>query len=271
MSRPSRTETLKRMVEINGLTWTLLVVVYAGCRTVNKNLRLPFLDRRIRAIEKRRGVPGMGASEIQVLIWDSWEWDVDGGEKWTESSAWKDSLIRDVLRPRIPDGSDVLEIGPGAGRWTETLVELAGSLTLVDISSRCIEICQDRFGDQGHVSFHVNRGSDLSFIDDECIDVVWSFDVFVHLAVSDIKGYMAEFARVLRPGGQAVIHHAAGGGLQGGWRSAMTPEEFAEIAMGAGLIVVEQFDAWGTSREFVVSTHQDVISVIRKPSSHDGA
>jgi SAM-dependent methyltransferase len=253
------------MVEINGLSWTFLVVVYAACRTINKDLRLPALDRRMRAIEKRRGVPGMGASEIQVLIWDSWEWDTDRGEKWTESGAWKDSLIREVLRPRIPRGSDVLEVGPGAGRWTETLVELAGSLTLVDISSRCIEICQDRFGRVGHVSFHVTSGSDLSFIANESIDVVWSFDVFVHLAVTDIEGYVAEFARVLRPGGHAVLHHAAGGGLQGGWRSAMTAEEFADIAKLAGLIVVEQFEAWGPSREFVVSIHQDVISVIRKP------
>jgi len=256
------------MVEINGFTWTFLVVVYAGCRTINKDLRLPFLDRRIRAIETSRGVPGMGASEIQVLIWDSWEWDVDRGEKWTESTAWKDSLIREVLRPRIPDGSDVLEIGPGAGRWTETLVELAGSLTLVDISSRCIEICRERFGHIDHVSFHVTSGSDLSFIDDERIDVVWSFDVFVHLAVADIKAYIREFARVLSRGGQAVIHHAAGGGVQGGWRSAMTREEFTEIAEEAGFQVVEQFDSWGDSREFVVSSHQDVISVIRKPSSY---
>ena len=45
----NRTETLKRMVEVNGLTWTFLVVVYAGCRTINKDLRLPFLDRLIRA------------------------------------------------------------------------------------------------------------------------------------------------------------------------------------------------------------------------------
>jgi ubiquinone/menaquinone biosynthesis C-methylase UbiE len=207
----------------------------------------------------------MGASEIQVLIWDSWAWDIDGGEKWTESTAWKDSLIREVLRPRVPEGSDVLEIGPGAGRWTETLVEVAGSLALVDISARCIEICQDRFGHLDYTSFHVTSGSDLSFINNESIDVVWSFDVFVHLAAADIEGYMAEFARVLRPGGHAVLHHAGGEGLQGGWRSAMTREAFANIARLAGLVVAEQFDAWGPSHEFVVSIHQDVISVIRKP------
>lgn len=253
------------MVEVNGLTWTLLVVVYAGCRKIAKNLRLPFLDRLIRTIEKRRGVPGMGASELQVLIWDSWDWNAQGGEEWTESEEWKNSVISEVLRPRVPEGSDVLEVGPGAGRWTETLAELAGSLTLVDVSSRCIEICQDRFGHLGRVSFHVTTGSDLSFIDDDRIDVVWSFDVFVHLGVSDIEAYISEFARVLRPGGQAVIHHAAIGGLQGGWRSEMTTEEFTEIAARAGFHVAEQFDSWGDAGEFVVSIHRDMISVIRKP------
>jgi len=259
------------MIEINGLTWTSLVVVYGACRTINKDLRLPVLDRLIRAIENRRGVPGMGASELQALIWDNWDWSADGGEKWTESTAWKDSVIGAVLRPRIPDGSDVLEIGPGAGRWTETLVELSDSLTLVDISSRCIEICRDRFGHLSSVSFHVTSGSDLSFIDDEFIDVVWSFDVFVHLAVADVKGYIVELARVLRPGGQAIIHHAAGGGLHGGWRSAMTNEEFTETVERAGFRVVEQFDSWGQSGEFGLPEKEDLISVIRKPPSHDGA
>ena len=240
-------------------------------RTFNKDLRLPRLDRLIRKVENRRGVPGMGASEIQMLIWDSWAWEADGGEKWTASGAWKESVIREVLRPRVPVGSDVLEVGPGAGRWTETLAELAGSLTLVDISSRCIEICRDRFGHLGSVSFYLTSGSDLPFIDDRRIDVVWSFDVFVHLAAADIEGYISEFARVLRPGGLAVVHHAAGGGLQGGWRSAMTKEEFNEIANQAGFTVVEQFDSWGPSGEFVVPEQQDLISVIRKPPSHVSA
>jgi len=258
------------MVEINGVTWTSLVVVYAACRTVNKDLRLPFLDRRIRAIERRRGIPGMGAGEIQVLIWDSWEWEADGGEKWSESESWKDSVIREVLRPRVTEGSDVLEIGPGAGRWTATLAELAGSLTLVDISSRCIEICRERFGHLENVSFHVTSGSDLSFVDSDRIDLVWSFDVFVHLALSDIEAYVYEFARILRPGGQAVVHHAAGGGVQGGWRSALTREEFTEMAVGAGFIVAEQFDSWGDMGEFAVPEKGDLVSVIRKPLSQDG-
>jgi SAM-dependent methyltransferase len=258
------------MVEVNGVAWTSLVVVYAVCRRINKDLRLPFLDRRIRSIEKRRGVPGMGASEIQVLIWDSWEWGSDGGEKWTESEAWKESVIRDVLRPRVPEGSDVLEIGPGAGRWTETLAELANSLVLVDIASRCIEICRDRFGQLDRVSLHLTSGSDLSFIDDESIDVVWSFDVFVHLAVVDIEGYLSEFARVLRPGGSATIHHAAGGGLQGGWRSGLTRQQFNDIAQSVGFNVIEQFDSWGGSGEFAVPEKLDLISVIRKPSTSDG-
>ena len=48
LNRPSRTETLKRMVKINGVTWTFLVVVYGATRTINKDLRLPRFDRLIR-------------------------------------------------------------------------------------------------------------------------------------------------------------------------------------------------------------------------------
>jgi ubiquinone/menaquinone biosynthesis C-methylase UbiE len=143
-------------------------------------------------------------------------------------------------------------------------------LILVDISPRCIEICQARFGHLDRVSFHVTSGSNVSFIDDESIDVVWSFDVFVHLALSDIEGYISEFARVLRPGGSATIHHAAGGGVQGGWRSALTREEFADIAERASFTVVEQFDSWGGSGEFAVPERLDLISVIRKPPIRAG-
>jgi ubiquinone/menaquinone biosynthesis C-methylase UbiE len=253
------------MVEINGLTWTFLVILYASCRKVIMNVRIPFLDRLLRGIEVRRGVPGMGARELQVLIWDSWAWEAHGGDEWTESEAWKESVISEVLRPRVPEGSDVLEVGPGAGRWTATLADLAGTLLLVDISARCIEICQARFGHLDHISFYVTSGSDLQIIEDQRIDVVWSFDVFVHLTVADIEAYVSEFARVLRPGGHAVIHHAADGGTQGGWRSAMTTERLMEIANEAGLHVVEQFDSWGDTSEFALSNHQDMISVLRKP------
>src|ERR1022692_1257305 len=58
------------------------------------------------------------------------------GEEWYVSWEWKQALIDDVLARWIPAGAVVLEIGPGAGRWSEFLVERASGLVLVDVNER---------------------------------------------------------------------------------------------------------------------------------------
>lgn len=264
MGQPRQLQTLRRMVEMNGPIWTFYASAYVAARKLKRNLRIPPLDRRIKDLEQRLGLPGMNSSELQFLIWEAWDWDSGDSEEWTQSEEWKQSVVRHVLLPRVPDDSDVLEIGPGAGRWTETLLDVAGSLTLVDISERCIKICRKKFGHLDYLSFYVTPNSDLSFVADESVDIVWSFDVFVHIAPDDIAGYIAEFGRVLRPGGRGVIHHADEGGLQGGWRSSMTADMFRIIAERNCLAVVEQFDSWGESGRFDVRYYHDTISVIEK-------
>lgn len=261
----TRLEILRHMAETNGLRWTAYALFYALGRGVVKDLRIPRLDKWMRDLEDRTDSPGMGEARLQSLIWESWDWDRELGEEWTESEEWRQSVIDHVLLPRVQEGGCVLEVGPGAGRWTETLVAVAGSLVLVDISERCISICRDRFGHIGTVSFYVTQGSDLAVVSDESIDTVWSFDVFVHIHGADIARYVEEFSRVLKPGGRAVIHHADENGLRGGWRSAMTAKEFRRLAEVSGLEVEEQFNSWGKTEVFDVRYYGDVISVLRKP------
>jgi hypothetical protein len=40
-------------------------------------------------------------------------------QQWTK--AWKDSVVARFLRPNVPEGGVVVEIGPGGGRWSEVL------------------------------------------------------------------------------------------------------------------------------------------------------
>src|ERR1700692_3869463 len=75
---------------------------------------------------KAKGVPGVNSTRMNKQIWETWDWKSKGDE-WTLSPAWKESIVRSILRPNIPAASDVLEIGPGAGRWTEYLLSIAGS------------------------------------------------------------------------------------------------------------------------------------------------
>src|SRR5262245_51491417 len=101
----------------------------------------------------------------------------------------------------------VLEIGPGHGRWTKLYVGSVGKVTLVDLSPSCIEHCKKLFSSLNHIDYFVNDGSTLRPLGDQTIDFIWSYDVFVHIERPEFKRYLLEGARVLKPGGVAVIHH----------------------------------------------------------------
>lgn len=106
-------------------------------------------------------------------------------------------------------------------------------------------------------------------VEDGSIDAVWSFDVFVHVAPLDQAAYLTEIARVLAPGGLAVIHHADGrnrGRLssRAGWRSPMSRRLFAALATERGLRVEPQFDSWGPDGCYDLSAYCDAITVCRR-------
>lgn len=107
------------------------------------------------------------------------------------------------------------EIVPGHGRWTEHLLARAAYVTIVDVNQKCLDACAERFADEaaeGRLTPMLTRGSTLPSVAGQLADFVWSFDSFVHMDPEVVQGYLGEIARVLRPGGHAVIHHA---GLRG--------------------------------------------------------
>ncbi|HEY1590752.1 MAG TPA: class I SAM-dependent methyltransferase [Solirubrobacteraceae bacterium] len=237
-------------------------------------LRWGLEDRRLTA-EQRRGVLGRAhrrwgdhSATKNRSRWNGWDWSARG-EEWNASEEWKLALIDDVLRRWIPDGGAVVEIGPGGGRWTEALAPLASRLTLVDVSERPLEICRERFRDATNIGYLLSPGSALPGIGESTIDAVWSFDVFVHVAPLDQARYLSEIARVLAPGGVAVIHHADGrnrGMLPSrqGWRSPMSRRLFAILAAERKLSVERQLDAWGPDGRYDLAPFGDAITVLRK-------
>lgn len=238
-------------------------------------LRAALIDRRLER-EQRLGVLGpahlawRGNSALENRDrWSGWDWS-RRGEEWTASAEWKQALIDDVLLAWIPQGASVLEIGPGAARWSEVLQPRAERLILVDVSERPLALCRERFAGAQNVEFVLSSGSDLPGIADASVEAIWSFDVFVHVAPGDQAGYLDEIARVLAPGGLAVIHHADGRNLgrlpsRRGWRSPMSRHLFATLAAERGLTVESQFDSWGPEGRFDLAAFHDVITVCRKP------
>lgn len=198
--------------------------------------------------------------------WERWDWS-SLGEEWTASREWKQGLIDDVLLPAIPAGGTVLEIGPGGGRWSVVLAARADRVVLVDVASRALKVVRERLGDADHVRYVRSSGNDLPGVEDASVDAIWSFDVFVHVAPLDQAGYLDEVARVLAPGGTAVIHHADGrnrGALpsRAGWRSPMSAGLFAALAHERGLRVERQLHSWSGGRHDL-GAFADVITVLR--------
>lgn len=234
------------------------------------------VEDRLLEREQQRGVLGpahrrwSGHSAADNLErWQGWDW-ARRGEEWTESEAWKRSLIDEVLLPTIPAGGTVLEIGPGGGRWSDVLVPRAERVILVDVTPKALELCRERFADAPNVDFVLSHGSDLPGVAAASVDAVWSFDVFVHVAPVDQAGYLAEIARVLRLGGVGAIHHADGRNRgrapsAAGWRAPMGSYLFRRLAADRGLVVEREIRAWGGGRHGL-ETFGDTISILRRPA-----
>jgi ubiquinone/menaquinone biosynthesis C-methylase UbiE len=146
-----------------------------------------------------------------LKIWDrEYDWP-QAGDEW--SSAWGGARAQwfASILPRIANllpAEHILEIAPGHGRWTQFLLRHCETMTLVDLSPKCIDACRKRFGGRTSLRYIVNDGRSLSQVGDETIDLAFSFDSLVHVEPSVLRDYLDQLARKLRPGGSAFIHHS---------------------------------------------------------------
>jgi ubiquinone/menaquinone biosynthesis C-methylase UbiE len=222
------------------------------------------LDRRLAAIEQQKGLVApwtISAKRFTAAdnrtLWNMYDWS-SAGEEWTRSSEWKQGIIDDLLRPNIPEGSVVLEVGPGGGRWTEILQRRARSLFVVDVAEKPLALCRDRFRACSNIEYLLSDGRTLA-VPDNSIDVVWSYDVFVHINPMDARGYFQEFNRVLKPGGRAVVHHPGAplsADRERRWRSDLTEPMVLAFCRENGFCLLSQ------TRQYV--NEGDVLSLIQK-------
>lgn len=250
----------KKLAQENGFYWTFLYTLYWCSRFLLKT-DLHGLYRTLIRLEEKHNLPGFNTPATAADIWDLLPWEKERGEEWTVSEEWKKSLINEVLLNYIKPETAVLEIGPGAGRWTEVLQPIARKLFVVEVSAKAIDLCKKRFASATNINFFLTQNASLGFISNKTIDAIWSFDVFVHINPGDTNSYLSEFKRVLVPGGVAVIHHPKNGGQHGGCRSRVTAQLYAALLEKHGLSLVRQFDSWGENGQFNLTRYGDCISV----------
>lgn len=246
---------LKKVLKGGGVVYTSL---YAMRWLVNRFLGI--LDRRLVAVEQKRNLVEpwcISASRWTVAenkeLWNTHDWS-RRGEEWTKNEEWKSVVISRFLSPYMPEHGTLLEIGPGGGRWTEFLQRRAKRLIVVDISEKALQVCRERFADCTNIEFQLGDGRTLD-VQDNVIDAVWSFDVFVHITPLDVKNYFREFRRVLKPGGYAVLHHPGaprpGGRERVGWRSDLTDKMVLTFAGESGFMLEAQTDELANPGEYV--------------------
>jgi SAM-dependent methyltransferase len=252
------------MVRENGLLWPLLMGTYYVASGIAEASYAKAASLRI-----KKNLPGVNSSLANKYIWENWNWNA-GGEEWTPSPEWKASVVRTFLDRYFAYCSVILEIGPGAGRWTEYLLRKCHQLIAVDISETSVRECQRRFHDYPNARFEVGNGEDLPSIGSGSVDAVWSFDVFVHINKQQFKSYIAELARVLKPGGVGLIQHGSTGGASGGWRSDVTTADVDEFLRSNGLVVEHWAQSWDDNgRKFEAGLYQDTITFFRKPAQQE--
>ncbi len=206
--------------------------------------------------------------------WTRYDWS-EGGDEWSSVWGGTDSLWYATLLPRlhglIPAGH-ILEIAPGFGRCTQYLVPHCERLTLLDLTERCIEACRERFREHHHVSYHINDGRSLDAVEDNSVDLVFSWDSLVHVEQDVMRAYISQLGRKLRPGGAGFIHHSNIGAFRdrktgtltvpnSHWRGAtMSARLFREYCEEAGLSChAQEIINWGNE---VLS---DCISLFSRP------
>ena len=125
-----------------------------------------------------------------------------------------------------------MDFGCGIGRLTNALGRRFDRAVGVDISPTMVaKATEHAIGD--HVSFVVNQADDLSCFEDDRFDFVYTNIVLQHVSNELQRRYLAEFCRVLAPGGLAVVQlPSVRRGLKGTVRRWL-PDQVGQAVRGA--------------------------------------
>ena len=106
----------------------------------------------------------------------------------------------------VPVGGHVADIGCGPGRVTAHLSRLGLSIEGVDLSPRMVAVARE---EHPSLAFSVGSMERLAFADRSLAGIVAWYSI-IHIPGKRLPGVLAEFARVLTPGGQLLLAFQVG-------------------------------------------------------------
>lgn len=142
--------------------------------------------------------------EMRGGKWDQEAFFASGRE---EISRWFDRLGDMGLD--LPRGR-CLDFGCGVGRLTQALADHFESCDGVDIAPSMVSRARTFNRHADHVHYHVNAEPHLRLFGDDTFDAVYCRVVLQHIRPALSRRYLAEFVRVLKPGGLAYFEVPSG-------------------------------------------------------------
>lgn len=132
-----------------------------------------------------------------------------------------------------------LEIGCGVGRMMKAAAERFGRVVGIDVSRLAIDKARELIGPTAKMDLVVGSGLDLSPVESQSVDFVWSYASLACMPVPVIANYLVEMKRVLKPSGVARVQVYLGQEMLVHERDTLhlrsfTPENFVKAANLAG-------------------------------------
>jgi SAM-dependent methyltransferase len=128
------------------------------------------------------------------------------GDEWGDAAP----IVEEFIKPYLHGGAaKVLEIGPGGGRFTNELIKFVGvdNVEVADCSGAMLDRCSARFG--AKLKTYLTDGRTLDAIKPtDPYDFVFSYDVFCHIDLFDIRRILIQLRTLIKPGATLVIHHS---------------------------------------------------------------
>lgn len=140
-----------------------------------------------------------------------------------------------ALGPENLRGKRALDIGCGFGRWTRWLTQRGADAVGVDPTEGMLAAA--RRASPTTIEYHKMSATALDFPAD-AFDLVTSITVIQHLKPREQESAIAELARVLKPGGVAVLLDLIDTSDRGSIVYARAPGDWIELYNGQGLRVV---------------------------------
>jgi SAM-dependent methyltransferase len=199
----------------------------------------------------------------------------DDAEKWT-FLFWEERFVFKQYFDKL-DLTRCAELACGHGRHAEQLLQRypdrVEALYCLDVLEENVAFTQTRIGMFSQARVILVSGADFQPITSDTLTSIFCYDAMVHFSPDIVLSYLVDAARVLVPGGRALLHHAnlyapdtgkpgRHYGLNPNARNHMTLALFEFFAQEAGLRILQtEAMAWGKFPD------TDRITLLERPAN----